>query len=133
MNWFGHGIGSFYIDFPFFQEGGFARRFDHAHNDLLELGYEFGVLALLPVVLWLFAVAHYSPISAVLAVFAVEGCFGFPLFLPVTGALGAISAGHLCGTWERVRSRQLAWQRGIRTGTRQFELRRREAPPSTSG
>ncbi len=133
LSWFGHGLGSFYIDFPSFQDGGFARRFDHAHNDLLELAYEFGVLAVPLLLVWLAAMWQHSQVRLVLIAFTVEGCFGFPLFLPVTGALAALVAGHLCGDRYRVRMAVPARERPLCSGTRQFGLRRREVSSAAGG
>jgi len=133
LTWFGHGIGSFYIDFPSFREGGFALRFDHAHNDLLELVYEFGLGTVPLLLVWLVAMCQYSQVRLVLVAFAVEGCFGFPLFLPVTGALAALAAGHLCGARHRVHGVVSVRERALRDGARQFGLRRREIPSAAGG
>ncbi len=133
LTWFGHGLGSFYIDFPSFQDGGFARRFDHAHNDLLELTYEFGLLLAPLLLVCSAAMWQYSQVWLVMAVFMVEGCFGFPLFMPVTGALGALAAGHLCSSWYRLRYDIPVRKHPLCLRTRQFGLRRREVPSAASG
>ncbi len=133
LTWFGHGLGSFYIDFPGFQEDGFARRFDHAHNDLLELVYELGVGTLPLLALWLVAMVQAQPLRLVLIAAAVEGCFGFPLFLPVTGALAAMAAGHLCGVWARVFHAEHVGEHRVRDRARQSGLRRRETASAPRG
>ncbi len=133
LTWFGHGIGSFYIDFPGFREGGFAVRLDHTHNDLLELVYEFGLGAGLAIMVAAFALLRSSPMKPVLVAFLVEGCFGFPLFMPVTGALAAVVTGYLCSSWYRLRDDVPARKYPLCLGTRQFGLRRREVSPAAGG
>lgn len=133
LTWLGHGLGSFYIDFPGFQEDGFARRFEHAHNDLLELAYELGIGVLPLLALWLVAMLQVQPVRVVLVAFTVEGCFAFPLYLPVTAALGILVTGHLYGSWARVFRAEHVGERRVRNGAGQPGLRQREAPSAARG
>lgn len=125
LTFLGHGLGSFETTFPFYQDHthALAVRFDHAHNDYLQIAYATGILGLLALglvmvnlVLRCGSVAGY-----VLAVLGIESCFGFPLYMPVTGMVAFLVAGHafgnrvcLCcfsparpmGSWARVSSRR---------------------------
>ena len=67
----------------------------HAHNDALELFWETGIIGfclLLAFVRQL--MGPITPSRLVLIVFIVEGCFGFPLYLPATLCVAAVAAGH---------------------------------------
>lgn len=104
----GSGIGSFYGRFPSHAPDYDTVRLTpgHAHNDLLEMTYELGPGVLL--YLALIGLALLGPFGAerlVLIVFLAEGCFGFPLHCPVTAALAALAAGHLCSRRDSLRSR----------------------------
>lgn len=102
---FGHGLGSFDYEFPALQRHSdpLQVRFDHPHFELLQIAYELGVpgvalVSALGVYLWR---QPRSPAWCALAVFFVEGCAAFPLYLPVTGYLAAICLGHIVGAGER--------------------------------
>lgn len=99
---FGHGVGSFVTAFP---KGAthidtLALHFDHAHNDILEIAFQFG----LPGGAFVGVVAYTLYRSAkpteflVLVAFMVTGLVGFPLFEPATAFLAALVAGHACGS-----------------------------------
>lgn len=96
---FGHGLGSFIIDFPLYQRHSapLVLRFENAHNDLLQIAYELGIGGLLLVAALGWRMAHGVRDAAwyALLVFLAEGCLGFPLYEPVTGALAALCAGWL--------------------------------------
>ena len=134
---FGHGVGAFYIDFPAFADEGFSAmrfRFNHAHNDLLELVYDLGV-GVIPmiVIMWMALRAKGNGVQYVLAGFAIESCVAFPLYLPVTGAVAALCAGHLCGVGHRLRQPVFVGERRVRAGARQFGLRLRSMALETGG
>lgn len=100
--WLGHGIGQFYNDFPLdaaLQDTSVSRP-DHAHNDLVELFYEFGPIgvAFLAIFLAQLEYSRRTPETFVLAAFVVSGFFSFPLHLPASALLSAIAAG---GLWRR--------------------------------
>jgi O-antigen ligase len=93
---FGHGAGSFRGLFPLY-----APQIDtmilwpqHAHNDLLELIFEYGIFAAIPAALASLCLMSNSPYRWVVLVFLVEGCSGFPLFMPATSFLAALCMGH---------------------------------------
>lgn len=133
LTWMGHGLGAFYIDLPAFRPDGYALRLDHAHNDLLELTYELGVGVGLLVLLWGAALLQPNPLRYVLIAFTVEGCFGFPLFLPVTGALAALCTGYLCSQRYRLHQSQSDGERRVRAGPRHFGLRPRGVASAAGG
>lgn len=116
---FGHGAGSFYILMPGISVHNVLDvRFDFAHNDWLQLVFEYGIgvipLAVLLGLAWWRGTCNIS--RAVLAGFIVEGCFGFPLHLPVTGVLALLCAGRLFGSRLLVRSTLLHGQPVLRGG-----------------
>ena len=95
----GHGLGSFISEFPLWQQhtSALTLRFENAHNDFMQLCFELGlggVLAAALVVAQLWGTPRSSAWYA-LVVFLVEGCFGFPLYEPVTASLAAVCAGAL--------------------------------------
>ncbi len=97
LTWFGHGAGSFRGLFAIYA----APYTDtlnlsalHAHNDLLELAFNYGIFAALPLAgVAYFLIVSSSPFRLVVLVFLVEGCFEFPLFMPATGFLAALAFG----------------------------------------
>lgn len=102
----GRGVGSFFTVYP---ENAFYKdllnsRPAHAHNDFLEMAFDLGPAVILYVALLAVALAAPRPVErAVLLAFTTEACFAFPLHLPVTAAVAALAAGHLCGAWAPVR------------------------------
>ncbi len=100
LTWLGHGAGSFYILMPDISVFNRASvRFDFAHNDWLQLVFEYGIGAapLFAGLILAFVRGTSKVAQAVLLAFIVEGCFGFPLHLPVTAFVAALCAGHLPG------------------------------------
>jgi len=109
LTWTGSGAGSYYTLFPghMKRHDFFESRPSHAHNDALELIYEYGPGALLLGALLSFALAgSLTPARALLLAFVVEGIPGFPLHWPVTAALAALALGHLCRDGAVVRGLQ---------------------------
>ena len=67
----------------------------HAHNDALELLWETGLIGFCLVLIFMRQLmGSVTPSRLVLIVFIVEGCFGFPLYLPATLCAAAVAAGH---------------------------------------
>lgn len=101
VTFFGHGTGSFYHLFPVYQvsTSPLALRFDHPHNDLLQILFENGWPGLVVFAVFLLFTLRGAggPERAVLTAFLVEGCFAFPLYLPATQAVFAVAAGCLVG------------------------------------
>ncbi len=97
MTWTGQGVGSFEYLYPKFAQrvDVFKVRPQHAHNDLLELMFEFGVGAL-PLLLLMTALLGVNDVErTILASFLAIAMFGFPLHVPVTGFIAAMVAGRL--------------------------------------
>lgn len=93
----GHGLGSFIVEYPLFQHhsSSLHLRFENVHNDYLQIAYELGLggVALILVLLLRMTAAPASPAWYAMVVFLVEAVFGFPLYEPVSGALAACCAG----------------------------------------
>jgi O-Antigen ligase len=91
LSWFGNGIGSFGVMAHKLQPDGVPA---HAHNDVLEILCDLGVVGLGLAALFVSELlGSLNSVRLVLIVFAVEGCFGFPLYLPATLAIAAVVAG----------------------------------------
>lgn len=93
----GHGVGSFHNEFPKYASTfRVDSRPDQAHNDVLQLLFEFGVGALPFLLLLLVAwFGESNPERMVLAALLTESLYAFPLFLPTTFVVGALVIGHL--------------------------------------
>lgn len=103
---FGHGAGSFTdLHYIFYlPKGDRLIRPEFAHNDILQLTYEFGLLAVLPVIVFAMALAKASTrLRPILASWALLALFYFPLYSPLTAFLGFVMAGHALRQW------YLAW------------------------
>lgn len=104
---FGHGVGSFAAAFPKAANhiDTLALKFDHAHNDVLEIAFELGFpgLLLFMVLILVALIAAKRTEFMVLAAFLVAGSVGFPLFEPATAFLAALCAGYACGGGNRLR------------------------------
>lgn len=96
MTVWGHGLGSFIVDYPAFQRhtSSLLLRFENAHNDYLQIAYELGLAGVLLIVVLLMRMtaAPASPAWYAMIVFLGEASFGFPLYEPVSGALAACCA-----------------------------------------
>lgn len=116
LSFFGHGIGSF-SDLYFVSHAKMILiRPEFAHNDILQLVYEFGfagiALALIPTL----ALAIATPDRPALFVWVVCALFYFPLYAPLTAFIGLVMAGSSLRRWALVRdlcrcrrSPQLQW------------------------
>lgn len=112
----GHGAGSFFILYPEFAKrtDTMLTRPEQAHNDYLELIFEFGIgtipLAILFVISWL----AIGPSRYLWLAFCVIAFVSFPRSIPVEGFLGLSALGALCRGWrvawiERARLRPAIW------------------------
>jgi hypothetical protein len=100
----GHGAGSFFILYPSFATTDtFHSRPEYAHNDFLELVFEFGIGAAPLFALLALAATSLDPL---LMAFLVIATLGFPLHCPVEGFVGMVALGSVC------RGRRLAWAFG---------------------
>lgn len=97
---FGHGPGSFTS--LYFPAGPALIHPEFVHNDYLQLWFEFGVGALVPIAILTVAIAwSRSPIPIA---FACLAAFYFPLWTPLTAFIGCFVVGHaLRGfSWDRL-------------------------------
>lgn len=95
LTWFGWGPGVFYaIVLPW--NGTFSLYPEYAHNDALQLAFEYGVAAVLP-----FAVIGYALWRTdakewpVVLAFVTAGCYSMPLFMPITSFLALVAVGRI--------------------------------------
>lgn len=95
----GHGVGSFFLDTGF-------TSFERLHNDFLEVIYEFGIGAIPLFALLISAACREGHGRPILLCCAIIACFSFPAYLPVSGFVAAVVAGHLH------RSRAMVWDHG---------------------
>jgi hypothetical protein len=113
----GHGLGSFIIEFPKYQTYSDSSniRYENPHNDILQILFEFGVVGVGLIGAFLYRMGRVKPDAAWygLLVFMVEGLLDFPLYAPVTGILAAVCTGHLLSDRVVVRSLLGALRSGI--------------------
>lgn len=92
LTWFGHGAGAFRGLIELYSQGAVADPL-HAHNDLLELTFNYGLAALIPMAVVAACLMSGSPYRLVVLALAVLGLSEFQLFMPATGFLGALCVG----------------------------------------
>ncbi len=90
LSWFGHGWGSF-ADIWIIRDG-LAYQPVHAHNDYLELAFEFGLYAIPAFCLILWALTNVeSDDWPILVAFCTMSTFAMPLYIPSLASIGAIA------------------------------------------
>ena len=115
---FGHGIGSFYTLFPFLTSHWDMTliRPEHAHNDLLEIAFETGLIG--AILSALFAITAIGMADtkerAILVAFLTIGLFSFPISIATTGFIAAIVAGHVAGRGASLRIVSLRLRMALR-------------------
>lgn len=116
---FGHGPGSF-LSFLFISGKSLIHP-EYAHNDALQLLFEYGIGSLALFAMLALALAQtQSPEWPVLVTFVILGLASFPLYTPLCALVGAVCAGRLVAVWAvawrgRVPLRSLRLQRGTLT------------------
>lgn len=126
VNFFGHGIGSFIADFPTYQThiNALSLRFEHAHNDYLQVAYELGIGGLILLVVlaarmyvkgfsgrkWERVGESRNPEWYAMIVFLGIAVFDFPLYEPCTGTLAALCAGRLFAGCPGLRDLLASWR-----------------------
>ena len=113
---FGRGAGSFLILYPHFatRTDTMATRPESAHNDFLELIFEFGIGAIPLFGLVAIALFTRGPWRYLWWAFCAVALVAFPTAIPVEGFLGMVALGALCRGWrvawiERARLRPAIW------------------------
>jgi hypothetical protein len=95
LTWFGWGPGVFYtIAIPAYDS--YWLYPEYAHNDALQLVFEYGIGALLPFTiigyaLWRTDVKEWPIVLA----FVAAGCYSMPLFMPITAFLALVAVGRI--------------------------------------
>lgn len=111
----GHGAGSFTLLYPTFAKrtDTMLTRPEMAHNEFLELAFEYGIGSiLLGGVIVLALLSTFTGPERYLALgFLVVAFFGFPRQIPIETLLGTIALGRLCA------GRYSAWNLGLYRGS----------------
>lgn len=102
LSLFGHGPGSFWMLYPKYAKHSDTMqiRTEEAHNDFLELAFEFGIGALPLFTIFFFALwrTQEEAMWKTALAFLVIACVGFPMRVPIEGFLGMVALGSLCGS-----------------------------------
>jgi len=108
----GHGIGSFEYIFPLYAKhiNVLAYHSVNAHNDILQLIFEFGIGAVPLFIMCALLLSVDNEHKYAIIFFIVIGLFGFPLYMALTSFMAAIVAGQLA--YHRLANRPLV--HGIR-------------------
>jgi hypothetical protein len=117
VNVFGHGIGSFWTQYPAFDlRINPPGNPETAHNELLTAAFETGIVgaALLTAFFAILAIGPLTTERMVLIATLVEACFAFPFHLPTTAFLGLVAAGGC--VWSAYLVRDVAYGRGNHRG-----------------
>ncbi len=129
----GHGAGSFIDLYYVHNTKVILLNPGFAHNDILQLIYEYGLFAALPITVFALALANPSAERPILLAFSVLALFYFPLFAPLTAFLGFVLAGHALRDWAVVRHNLHRWRSlllpRIAPQRSLHDLHRREAIP----
>ena len=107
VSFFGHGLGSFFTLFPFLTSywDTVEIRPDHAHNDILELAFETGIIGVCLYVAIL-AIAYRMADTvqrSILVAFLTIGMFAMPWHMPTTAFICALLLGHISTCGARLR------------------------------
>ena len=125
FQWYGHGIGSFWSAYPEYWNTvtetsaygyGMLNHPKTAHNDLITLSVELGVVGILT---WfgLVALCFVKGSSKyVLIAFLGIGLFSHPLFIPSSAGIAAIAAGDCLRRWDILRATNRVRRNAIRDG-----------------
>jgi hypothetical protein len=98
LTWFGWGPGSFFSWLLWYD--GNSLYPEYAHNDALQLIFEYGVFAALPIGIFVFAVTRTKEREwPVVVAFAAAGLYSMPLWMPVASFLGLAVTGRVVRGW----------------------------------
>jgi hypothetical protein len=101
LTWFGRGPGMFYA-VTIWREGT-AWFPGYVHNDALQLLFEYGVGAVLPVAVFGFVLSRTEAREwPVVLAFVAASCYTMPLYMPVTAFLALVAVGRVLRTHARV-------------------------------
>lgn len=102
----GNGVGSYEILFPLYAEhiNTELARPKYAHNDLLNLIYEFGIGSLLILMVLFNAFKSGREETAILATVFIVSLFTYPLHVPATAFIAFLVAGYVIGNHDTYRN-----------------------------
>jgi hypothetical protein len=101
LTWFGWGPGSFYA--VTITEGARVLFPGYVHNDVLQLLFEYGVGAALPLAVFGFVLSRTEAREwPVVLAFVAASCYTMPLYMPVTAFLALVAVGRVLRTHARV-------------------------------
>jgi hypothetical protein len=115
---FGYGPGSFYV--LLMERDGSAFFPEYAHNDALQFVFEYGAFAVLPFVVFAFALCRTDAKEwPVVAAFVTAVCYSMPLFMPVASFLALACVGRILRDYALARNdgdysrlNVVPWRRG---------------------
>lgn len=95
LTWLGAGPGVFYT-IVLLQDGIYKLYPEYAHNDALQLAFEYGLGAALPFVVFGYALWRTDAKEwPVVTAFVTLGCYSMPLFMPIVSFLGFVAVGRI--------------------------------------
>lgn len=98
---YGWGPGSFF-SWGLWQNGSILYP-EYAHNDALQLIFEYGPAAVLPLAVFGFAVTRAERERPLLTAFAVASCYSMPLWVPVASFMVCAATGRVIRGWALAR------------------------------
>lgn len=107
---FGHGLGSFYSQYPDFGPLIQGARPEYPHNELIYAAYELGLGAIAPCALALWCWLGEAKMRPFLAAGACISFFSFPLQLPFTLLVLCLGAGHCAYSRRSLRYIAIKWR-----------------------
>lgn len=123
LGWVGWGPGSFFSwVVPYGNSTVFP---EYAHNDALQLVFEYGVVAALPIGIFAFVLTRTSEREwPLLVAFVVMGCYSMPLWVPVASFLACAAAGRVVRGWALVRIDSGRRRQHVVSSARRFAIER---------
>lgn len=102
LSWLGWGPGSLFSwALPY---NGNILYPEYAHNDALQLAFEYGVAAILPIGIFGFVLTRTAEREwPVVVAFLVAGCYSMPLWVPVASFLVCVASGRVVRGWALAR------------------------------
>jgi hypothetical protein len=102
FTWLGWGPGSFFSWLLWYDNNSIYP--EYAHNDALQLVFEYGIAAVLPFSIFAFVLTRNSDrMWPVIVAFVTAGCYSMPLYMPVASFIGLVTAGRIVRSWALVR------------------------------
>lgn len=94
----GYGPGSFFSWLLWREQGSFYP--EYAHNDALQLIFEYGAVAAIPIGIGCFVLTRERSAEwPVIVAFITAGCYSMPLAIPAAAFIGCVAAGRVVRDW----------------------------------